>query len=41
MLKELSSDKKYFKKIILEEPHEGLREGFTVPAFGPMEPLPA
>jgi UDP-3-O-[3-hydroxymyristoyl] N-acetylglucosamine deacetylase len=40
MLKELSSDKKYFKKITLEEPHEGLREGFHVPAFGPMEPLP-
>ncbi len=40
MLKELSSDKKYFKRITLVEPNEGAREGFTIPAFGPMEPLP-
>lgn len=41
MLKELSSDKKYFKRITLGEPDEGAREGFTIPAFGHMEPLPA
>ncbi len=41
MLKELSSDKKYFKRITPGEPHEVAREGITIPAFGPLEPVPA
>jgi UDP-3-O-[3-hydroxymyristoyl] N-acetylglucosamine deacetylase len=41
MLKKLSANKKYWKRITLEEPGEVLRESFTIPAFGPMEPVPA
>lgn len=41
MLKKLSSNQKYWKRITLEEPGEGSREGFTIPSFGPMEPVPA
>jgi UDP-3-O-[3-hydroxymyristoyl] N-acetylglucosamine deacetylase len=41
MLKKLSSSKKYWKKVTLEEPGDGARESFTIPGFGPMEPVPA
>lgn len=41
MLKKLSANKKYWKRITLEEPGEVSRESFTIPAFGPMEPVPA
>ncbi len=41
MLKKLSSSKKYWKKVTLEEPGDGARESFTIPAFGSMEPAPA
>ncbi len=40
MLKKLSSNKKYWKRITLEEPGQVSRESFTIPAFGPMEPVP-
>lgn len=41
MLKKLSSNKKYWKKVTMEEPGKTTREGFKIPAFGPLEPIPA
>jgi UDP-3-O-[3-hydroxymyristoyl] N-acetylglucosamine deacetylase len=41
MLKKLYSNQKYWKRVTLEEPVKETRERFTIPAFGPMEPLPA
>ena len=41
MLKKLYSNNKYWKRITLEEPGKESRERFTIPAFGPMEPVPA
>ena len=40
MLKKLSSNKKSWKKITLEEPGREPRESFKIPAFGPLEPVP-
>lgn len=41
MLKKLSSNQKYWKRITLEKPGKEPKESFTIPAFGPMEPMPA
>ncbi len=41
MLKELSSNKKHWKKVTLEEPGIApAKESFKIPSFGPMEPVP-
>ena len=40
MLRKLSSNQKYWKRITLEKPGKKSRESFTIPAFGPMEPVP-
>jgi UDP-3-O-[3-hydroxymyristoyl] N-acetylglucosamine deacetylase len=41
MLKKLASNKKYWEKVTLEQPGKEPRGSFKIPAFGPMEPLPA
>jgi UDP-3-O-[3-hydroxymyristoyl] N-acetylglucosamine deacetylase len=41
MLKKLASNKKYWERVTLEQPCKEPRESFKIPAFGPMEPVPA
>ena len=41
MLKKLSSSQKYWKRVTLEKPGQESKESFTLPSFGPMEPIPA
>ncbi len=41
MLRKLSSNKRYWKKITLEDPVKGERENLSIPAFIPMEPVSA
>lgn len=41
MLLKLSSSKKYWKKITMEQPEGEARESFKIPAFGPLEQVPA
>ncbi len=41
MLKKITTEKKYWKKVTLEKQDEGTKGSIKIPVFGPLEPVPA